>query len=145
MQPSTEALQHELARLLAHLGRHIRAGEAANPGVHAVLTRLSQRDAMRASDLAAAEGTDASTMSRRLAQMGERGLVERVPDPEDGRAWLVRATGAGVAAFHAERARRVALVTDRVADWDAADVVHLADLIGRLNIAFERSEEGPTT
>ncbi len=142
MQPSTEGLQHELGRLFAHLGRHIRANESANPGVYAVLARLGKGEAMRASDLAAGEGTDASTMSRRLAQMAERGLVERVPDPDDRRAWLVRATDAGTRAFRAERTRRVALVTDRVADWEPADVEHLAGLIARLNTAFERSEEG---
>ena len=142
MQPPTEGLQHELGRLFAYLGRHIRAGETANSGAYAVLARLCTGEALRATDLACGEGTDASTMSRRLAHMAERGLVERVPDPDDRRAWLVRATEAGVAAFRAERARRVALVTDRVADWEPADVEHLADLIGRLNTAFERSEEG---
>ena len=130
--------------MFAYLGRQIRASEGGNPGVHAVLGRLSKGEALRASDLAAAEGMDASTMSRRLAHMGERGLIERVPDPDDRRAWLVRATEAGVANFHAERSRRMALITDRVADWKPADVVRLTDLIGRLNAALERSEKGHT-
>lgn len=142
MQQSTEELQHELARLFSHLGRHIRAGEVVARGDHAVLGHLCRREARRARDLAAAEGADASTMSRRLASMAERGLVERVADPDDGRAWLVRATDAGVAAFDAERARRVTLVTDRVAGWDPADVAQLAELIGRLNAAFAGPGEG---
>lgn len=142
MQPSIEALQHELARLFTNLGRHIRVGEVVGRGDYAVLSHLCPGGARRASDLASAEGADASTMSRRLAGMTERGLVERVPDPADGRAWLVRASDAGVAAFAAERRRRVALVTDRVADWNAADVHHLAELIGRLSAAFSATGEG---
>lgn len=144
MHATTEDLQHELGRLFSHLGRQIRAGQTVCRNDHAVLAHLCRGEALRARDLAAAEGTDASTMSRRLAQLAECGLVERVPDPDDGRAWLVRATDAGVAAFQAERARRVNLVTDRVADWDPADVTALADLIGRLNVAFDRSEKDRT-
>jgi len=142
MQPSIEALQHELARLFTNLGRHIRVGEVVGRGDYAVLAQLCPGEARRASDLASVEGADASTMSRRLAGMAERGLVERVPDPADGRAWLVRPTEAGASAFAAERRRRVALVTDRVADWEPADVDHLAQLIGRLNAAFATPREG---
>ena len=143
MQPSpTELLHRELSRLLSHLGRASRpAPGSLGQGEHLVLTALDRLGPTRARDLACSEGLDASTVSRRLAQMEERGYVERVPDPADRRAGLVRVTDAGRSAFEAERRRRAGLVTDLVGEWDAADVALLARLVARLNAAFEGTEE----
>jgi DNA-binding MarR family transcriptional regulator len=41
-------------------------------------------------------GFTAGGITRRLDAMVREGLVERLPDPEDGRALLVRLTPAGV-------------------------------------------------
>ena len=149
MQPSvdpessgTERLQSELGRLFAHLGRAIRpAPGGLGRGEYLVLSGLDRHGPRRGRELALGEGLDASTVSRRLAHMEGRGLVERVPDPADGRASLVRVTEAGRQAHAAERRRRVELVTDHVGAWDAADVTRLADLVSRLNSAFEGTED----
>lgn len=102
-----------------------------------VLAILKRAERQRPRDLAEAEGTDASTMSRRLASMEERGLIARVPDPTDGRAHLVELTEAGIEAFRVEVGRRIGLITHHVNDWDAADISRLAELLERLNDSFD--------
>ncbi|WP_149814884.1 MarR family winged helix-turn-helix transcriptional regulator [Serinicoccus marinus] len=78
-------------------------------------------------------------MSRRLASLAERGLVQRHPDPEDRRAQVLGLTAAGRAALAAERSRRVDLVTATLADWPAQDQQRLADMLARLADSIEQA------
>lgn len=106
-----------------------------------VLVRLAalaeETGAVRSRDLARSEGLDPSTMSRRLASLTERGLVEREPDPQDGRAWLLSLSPAGRDALARERARRVAMVTDALGDWSEGDRAELARLLAQLTDTLE--------
>lgn len=131
-------LSDELSRAFVAMGRHINRGEGAiSRPDYLVLARLAARDCTRSRDLAAAEGLDQSTMSRRIASLVERGLVERSADPSDGRAHTLALTEAGHEAVRTERARRVALITDALAEWDDADQAELARLLGRLTDTLE--------
>lgn len=91
----------------------------------------------RPRDLADAEGLDPSTISRRIASLVDRGLVERGPDPADGRAHLLRLTDAGLEALRVEKRRRITFVTDQLGDWDEADLRDLARLLGQLSDSLE--------
>ncbi|WP_298750047.1 MarR family winged helix-turn-helix transcriptional regulator [uncultured Serinicoccus sp.] len=131
-------LSEELARTFAAMGRFLREREGdLAPTDVAVLVRLAGQQCTRSRDLAQAEGLDPSTMSRRLASLAERGLVERHPDPADRRAQVLGLTEAGLAALTQERARRVELVTDTLADWPEGEKAQLADLLGRLADSLE--------
>ena len=55
---------------------------------------------MRVSDLAACVELDASTVSRQIKQLEDKGIVERTADPADGRASLVRLTDDGRETMH---------------------------------------------
>lgn len=101
----------------------------------AVLMHLTTAGPMRTSALAERLGLDPSTTSRHVAALERSGHVERVPDPDDGRAWLVQASPAGVSAFEDTRALRNALVARVLEDWSAADVAALADSLTRFNDA----------
>lgn len=120
------------------MGRHINRGEGevSRPD-YLVLVRLAARECTRSKDLAEAEGLDASTMSRRIASLVERGLVSRNTDPDDRRAHTLSLTDLGNQTVLDERARRVALVTDALAEWDEADRAELARLLGRLTDTLE--------
>ncbi len=131
-------LSEELARTFAAMGRFLREREGdLAPTDVAVLVRLAGQQCTRSRDLAQAEGLDPSTMSRRLASLAERGLVERHPDPADRRAQVLGLTQAGLEALTQERARRVELVTDTLADWPETEKAQLADLLGRLADSLE--------
>ena len=61
------------------------------------------------------------------------GLVERQPDPDDGRASLLVATPDGQVAFAAKRRQRHELFQRVMGDWSAADVETLTTLLSRFN------------
>ena len=76
-----------------------------------------------------------SAASQLVTFLEARGLVERVPDPSDGRATLVRATPAAAAGFRAAR-HRYAEIED---EWELAigreGLDELANMLGRLENA----------
>lgn len=132
-------LSDQLSRAFITMGRFINQdeGEISRPD-YVVLVRLAARDCTRSRDLADAEGLDPSTMSRRIASLAERGLVERAPDPADRRAQILALTQVGRAAVDTERARRVQVVTDALADWSDQDRGDLARLLGQLADSLEQ-------
>lgn len=88
---------------------------------------------VRASDVAQALGLDKSTVSRGLSQLESLGLIERVEDPDDGRARLLRLTTTGAAGFNAMRIQRQTEFRAILARWDSPDLATLATLLSRLN------------
>jgi DNA-binding MarR family transcriptional regulator len=88
---------------------------------------------VRASDVAQALGLDKSTVSRGLTQLESLGLIERVEDPDDGRARLLRLTSTGSARFNAMRVQRQTEFRAILARWDTPDLAALAKLLSRLN------------
>lgn len=60
-------------------------GEDVTPEQWAVLIRLWEQDGVTQGELSEATFRDAPTMSRIVGVMEGRGLLERRPDPDDGR------------------------------------------------------------
>jgi DNA-binding MarR family transcriptional regulator len=119
--PQTTLDEETVIRLrsaVLRIGRLLRtasADEGLTPTQSAVLGLLVREGPMRAGDLAAAEGINPTLLSRVLGLLEERGLVARRPDPEDGRSTQVRATAAGRRFVTRLRARRAALLGERLA------------------------------
>ena len=67
-------------------------GEEVTPEQWAVLIRLWERDGVTQAELSEATFRDAPTMSRIVGGMEGRGLLERRPDPDDGRVRRVYLT-----------------------------------------------------
>lgn len=132
-------LSEQLSRAFVAMARRINdgRGDISRPD-YIVLARLAARECTRSRELADAEGLDPSTMSRRIASLVERGLVQRSTDPQDRRAHTLALTDAGQQALSSERQRRVALVTDALADWDEADKADLARSLARLTDTLEQ-------
>ena len=144
---TAEALSDQVLRLTRTAGamksqlaaRHA-GGEDGTHGIewaaYALLFQLVSDGPKRSSALAEAVCVDPSTVSRQVAELVKAGLVERVPDPADGRASLLVATERGHVVHAARRARRVATFGRIVADWPADDVATLTDLLARFNDSF---------
>lgn len=91
------------------------------------------RPGVRASDVAQALGLDKSTVSRGLTHLETLGLIERVGDPDDGRARLLRLTQTGADRFGAMRSQRQAEFRAILDRWQTQDLSDLARLLTRLN------------
>ena len=86
---------------------------------------------LRQGALAELVHADPSTVSRHVATLVERGLVQRVADESDGRASRLHVTDAGHAALDAFRRDRENHFAQVTAGWDAADLTALTTLLGR--------------
>jgi len=82
-----------------------RAGSDMTPSQSSALARIEQDGPLRLGALAELEGTTAATMSRVIDSLSDRRLIERVPDPLDGRASLVRLRPEGGALLQQLRTR----------------------------------------
>jgi DNA-binding MarR family transcriptional regulator len=89
---------HEVRVVFSRLRRRLKQvydTRELTPSQTSVLSRLSKEGSASASDLAAAERIRPQSVAATLAVLGERGLIERRPDPDDGRRQLVSPTAAG--------------------------------------------------
>ncbi len=87
-----------LRAVVGKLSRRLRptlAGGGLTPTFISVLATVCRRGPLRLSELAELEGLNPTMLSRVIAELGARGLVRRVADPDDRRAALVDATPAG--------------------------------------------------
>ena len=71
-----------------------RFDEAVEPSAHPLLFAIHDGPA-RVTDLATRVHTDVSVVSRQVRQLENRGLIAKIPDPDDGRASLVTLTAEG--------------------------------------------------
>jgi DNA-binding MarR family transcriptional regulator len=106
-----------------------------------LLMQLKHCGPTRQVELADRVVLDPSTVSRYVAQLVRRGLVERRPDPEDGRAVRLAATDVGQ-----ELSDRIKQDRDthlhRVLDhWEPRDLRDLTALLRRFNDDMESFHE----
>jgi DNA-binding MarR family transcriptional regulator len=123
---------------LVRTGRHVSSraatqlnGELPSFG-WALLVPLERDGDQRCSILALQAGVDVSVASRQIAVLERLGYVERRPDPQDGRASLLRLTEAGAAALASARALRSEWALTALAGWDESEARLLAALLDRL-------------
>src|SRR2546429_4601782 len=89
-----EQLRVAIARLTRKLRQTRPMGELTQNQI-SVLASLELAGALTPRELAEAERVQPPTMTKVLAKLEERGLVQRTPHPTDGRQVLLSATEAG--------------------------------------------------
>ncbi|MEP6853092.1 MAG: MarR family transcriptional regulator [bacterium] len=140
--PPSARIAAELGRLVHSVSR-FRASVAGATGgdsdwlLNLVLTVVVRGGPARVSTLAEAMQTDQSTASRQVAALVSQGLVERQPDPQDGRACLVVATPAGLEHYQAHVARRDQTYAEMLSRWSEEDQERFADLFARFVDDFD--------
>lgn len=95
---SAAAAARDLRVVFSRLRRQLRGlaidGDLT-PSQTAVLIRLWKEGASSASVLAGAEGVRPQSMATIVTALEQRGLIQRTPDPEDGRRQVVSLTETG--------------------------------------------------
>jgi DNA-binding MarR family transcriptional regulator len=114
--PSPDEVTGPLFLALTRLTRLMRreAPVALSAGSITALATVVADGPMRVGDLAAADGVRAPTMTRIVDSLVAEGYAERIPDPADRRACLVRATPAGVEVLTGARAARARVLAGRL-------------------------------
>ena len=136
-------VSNQLVRLMRLIGSVKAQAAARTPNgpewsTYNVLFHLVNDGPQRSKVLADRMHSDPSTVSRQATALVELGLVDREPDPDDGRAALLAASAAGHELFATMRAHRDQMFQAVLADWSPDDVVTFADLLGRFNADFEK-------
>ncbi|NIZ91679.1 MarR family winged helix-turn-helix transcriptional regulator [Kineococcus rubinsiae] len=156
LPPGSRLAGGPVAGLAVQLTRQIRALHGvkavmardetdAERAMHTVLLVLSDTGPQRVTALAERLATDPSTTSRQAAELVKRGLLQRLPDPDDRRAGLLAVTSEGLDVAHAMRERRHDLLAHALHDWSDSDVEALGDYLGRLADSLERTRTELTT
>lgn len=89
-------------------------------------------------ELARLAQVEQPSMAQLLARMERDGLVQRVPDPDDGRSRLVLLTAECRARMHESRAVMQALGTEALAEFSPEERAELGRLIRRLADKVDR-------
>ena len=112
------------------------------PGSFKVFMTIANEGPITATAVGEQLMVDKGQLSRLVADLESRGLVERMPDPNDGRAQLLLATEEGqqrleeVRQHPSERS-----MAHNLSEWDVADVQRLGDFLRALNEAANGADE----
>ncbi|MCX4092225.1 MarR family winged helix-turn-helix transcriptional regulator [Nocardia sp. alder85J] len=104
---------------------------------YGILFRLLHEGPMRSGALADALHSDASTISRQVAGLVKKGLIERRADPDDGRVSVLAVTAAGREKAGRIRELRNAAIGRILDSWNGDDRDQLAHLLRRFVDDFE--------
>lgn len=84
------------------------------------------------------------TMTNRIDRLVERGFVQRLSDPADGRGVLVRMTRAGLTHVDAAITRLVDAEAGILVSLNAADRARLGALLRKLTLGFDAGPGAPS-
>jgi DNA-binding MarR family transcriptional regulator len=133
------SIELELIKLVRHLETFARRSSLyarLDRASYLALRVLDDLGPVSTNALAQALRLDASTVTRQMAPLERDKLIERRPDPADGRSSTIALTAEGRRAMHDVQHERRRCIEALVSDWDDAEQAGLADALARLNCAL---------
>ncbi len=139
-----DTLGHELVRLVRLINRaKTQVAKQGPDGIeraaYAILFCLIHVGPQRTSKLAEILHSEISTVSRQSSSLVQHGLIERMADPEDGRACLLAPTAEGLRVFEENRKKRNQWLAEVLDGWTEDDRKTLNSLFSRLNNDLEKT------
>jgi DNA-binding MarR family transcriptional regulator len=134
---AVERLEQQVNLLLRRSRSVLRALAAGvhpdlDAGAYVVLLTIARIGPVRLVELADEFGLDKSTMSRQVSTLHRLGLLERRPDPADGRAFLLELSPDGERRLAEVVQARRGVWRESLGGWSAAEITGLADGLARL-------------
>jgi DNA-binding MarR family transcriptional regulator len=108
------------------------------PASYLLLSHLVTNGPMRASKVAEQFGIDKGAISRQVQHLVELGLLDRTPDPADGRATLVSASADAQGRLSEVNRHRREHLDEVLGDWDDDDLASFVALLARYNTSLGR-------
>lgn len=141
---AVQALEAQFGELVNRFRRIItenahRVSPGMLPSAYKVFTTIVRRESVTLSTLAEALTADKGQISRTVRELEELGLVQRTPDPADGRSSRLSATAEGLERLAAARAPQDGALLDALEQWPIDDITNLTRLLRALT-----SGEHPT-
>lgn len=139
--PQARALAGELSVSAVRLARRLR-GRHADPNITlsqlSALSTLVREGAMTPGALAGREGVQPPSMTRVIASLSARNLVDRRPHPTDGRQIIVAASASGLALIADEAKASEVWLTQWLAKLSAEELALLGQAVGIMGQLVER-------
>lgn len=139
---SLNQIEHEVNALIRRIRRVI--GDRARalhpdlqPATYLLLAHIAERGPVRSARVVEAFGIDKGAVSRQVHHLMELGLVERAPDPADGRASLLSVTDAARERLAEVQRQRLERFEERLGSWSDSDLRSFADALARYNASLE--------
>ena len=138
LSPDVVAIADRLHSAAIHLLRRVRKQDVATEEAPAQLSALSVLvfgGPKTLGDLAAAEQVKPPTMSRIVAGLARRRLIEIAKDPGDARRMSIRATAKGTRLLQEGRERRITYLAshlDRLTPEELASLGQAVEILQRL-------------
>lgn len=127
-----------IRRIKRVIGERARAVHAdLQPASYLMLSYLVEHGPMRSSAIAETFDIDKGAISRQVQHLVDLGLVDRTPDPDDGRAALVSASADAVRRLAAVTALRRTWLDERLGDWSDDELTGFVEVLGRYNQALD--------
>jgi DNA-binding MarR family transcriptional regulator len=120
------SLRNSIVRTARALRQEAAGETGLSPTQTAVLATINRDGPLTPSELAALERVKRPTMTRTLACLEREGLIERTPDPADGRSSLVAVNDAGRERLARLRRRKSAYLARRLRKLDPEEIETLA-------------------
>lgn len=119
-----EQVADRLRRAITRTSRRLRreAGGGLTPTQLATLGSVDRRGVVTPGELAEIEGVKRPSVTRVVGNLIEAGMVERRPDPTDGRCSLLSVTPAGREYLDRHRLRKSAWLARRLEAMNPEDV-----------------------
>jgi len=106
-----------------------------------LLGYVSRLGPLRASELGAAFHMDKAGVSRQVQQLIDLGLLDRHPDPDDGRATLLSISEEGRRRMQAVAAARREWLAQRLGEWDHDELAAFVVNLSRYNAALAHERD----
>ena len=106
------------------------------------LVALKDGAALSQRDLARFARIEQSSMAQMLARMERDGVIQRTPDPADGRSSLISLTDRARAGLPGARAALLQVNEEALAGFTGEEAATLASLLGRVIENLDRVEAG---
>jgi DNA-binding MarR family transcriptional regulator len=142
---SIRLLEQEVGVLIRRvkrvIGERARAvHESLQPASYLMLGYVAEYGPIRASAMAEIFDIDKGAISRQVQHLMELGLIERTPDPADGRATLLSTTDEAVRRMQDVAEHRRKWLDEQLGDWSDSQLNGFVRELGRYNAALSQPD-----
>lgn len=141
---AVRALEAEFGELINRFRRLMmdnanRVSPGMLPGAYKVFTTIVRRESVTQSALAETLMADKGQISRTVRELEQLGLIERTPDPADGRSSILSPTPHGLERLAAAREPQEHSLMHALGDWAVDDIDNLTRLLHALAVGVAPS------